>query len=213
MPEDLDVDEWELYEAMEKVAQSESVKEIREKVELPPVVNRWVEVVGQFSLHNDYAATMAFYTTVGQLIKDHVRIPVGKLALDTRIHFCWIQTARSGKTTMFDFLSPVWDRVFNLINNHPLTLERPRGPLNGVNEFTLSNPDAFTDQALLGTIKIDQPNPEYARGADNVDFEGNPIPELIDIPIAGALFGSGIIAFDEFEHSGILKKRNISRTQ
>jgi histone H3/H4 len=58
----------------------------------------------------------------------------------------------------------------------------------------------------LGTIKIDQPNPEYARGADNVDFEGNPIPELIDIPIAGALFGSGIIAFDEFEHSGIFKE-------
>ena len=93
----------------------------------------------------------------------------------------------------FDFLSPVWDRLFKLINNHPLTLERPRGPLNGVNEFTLSNPDAFTDQALLGTIKIDQPNPEYARGADNVDFEGNPIPELIDVPIAGALFCSGII--------------------
>ncbi len=36
MPEDLNVDEWELYEAMEKVAQSDTIKEIREKVELPP---------------------------------------------------------------------------------------------------------------------------------------------------------------------------------
>jgi len=208
MPEDIDVDEWEFYEAIEKMSQGEAIKEIREKVELPPIVKRWVDVVSEFSLHNQYAATMAFYTTVGQLVKDHVRIPVGKLALDTRIHFCWIQTARSGKTTMFDFLSPVWDKAFTKINNHPLTLPKPRGPLNGVNEFTLSNPDAFTDQALLGTIKIDQQNPEWARGRDqdNVDFEGNPIPEFIDVPIAGALFGSGIIAFDEFEHSGIFKE-------
>ena len=62
MPEDIDVDEWEFYEAIEKMAQGEAIKEIREKVELPPIVKRWVDVVSEFSLHNQYAATMAFYT-------------------------------------------------------------------------------------------------------------------------------------------------------
>ena len=35
MPEDINVDEWEFYEAIEKMSQGEAIKEIREKVELP----------------------------------------------------------------------------------------------------------------------------------------------------------------------------------
>lgn len=205
MTEDLDVDAWELYDALEKI-QSEEVEELKvNKIDLPKCVQRWQNVVGQFSLHNDYPAVMSYYVTLGQIVKDVVRIPVGRLSLDPRIQFCWIQTARSGKTTMFDFLSPVWENIFNLVNNHPTTLKKPRGPLYGVNEFNLQNPDAFTDQALLGTIKKDQPNPDWVRGEDNLDINGDPIPELIDLTINGALFGSGIIAFDEFEHSGIFK--------
>ena len=205
MPEDLEVDAWELYDALEKL-QDEEMEELKvNKIDMPKCVQRWQEVVGQFSLHNNYPATMSYYVTLGQITKDILRIPVGRLSLDPRIQFCWIQTARSGKTTMFDFLSPVWEKTFTLVNNHPTTLDKPRGPLYGVNEFNLQNPDAFTDQALLGTIKKDQPNPDWVRGEDNLDVNGDPIPQEIDITVYGSLFGSGIIAFDEFEHSGIFK--------
>ena len=54
-------------------------------------------------------------------------------------------------------------------------------------------------------MKINTPNPDYnrvdARGDDEYD-----IPELIDMTIYGSLYGSGVIAFDEFEHSGIFKE-------
>ena len=204
MAEDLEVDAWEMYDALEKVYTAEEMKTL--KVDMPPNVQRWVEVVGEFSLHNDYPATMSYFVTMGQILKDLIRIPVGRLSLDPRIQYCWIQTARSGKTTMFDFLSPVWKKTFELVNNHPTTLKKPRGPLTGVHEFNLQNPDAFTDQALLGTIKKNITNPDWIRGEDNLDINGDDIPELIDETINGALFGSGIIAFDEFEHSGIFKE-------
>jgi len=206
MVEDLEVDEWELYEALEKMQNVDIEIERRGSVTMPEVVVRWTEVVTQFSLYNDYPAQMAFFTTLGQVLKDKLRVPVGRLSLDPRIHFCWIQTARSGKTTMFDFLSPVWKRTFELINEHPMTGENPRGPLSGVNYFNLQNPDAFTDQALLGTKKFGVNNPQWVRGEENEDINGDPIPEFIDLDIEGALFGSGIIAFDEFEHSGIFKE-------
>jgi len=208
MVEDLEVDEWELYEALEKMEKMDRGEETqrRSAVTMPKVVQRWTDVVTQFSLYNDYPAQMAFYVTLGQLLKDKLRVPVGRLSLDPRIHYCWIQTARSGKTTMFDFLSPVWQKTFTLVNEHPMKGDNPRGPLSGVSEYNLQNPDAFTDQALLGTIKMGQPNPDWVRGEENLDIDGNPMPEEIDLNINGALFGSGIIAFDEFEHSGIFKE-------
>ena len=206
MAEDLNVDEWELYDALEKMDTQDFDTVRIEKTELPAPALRWTEVVTEFSLYNDYPATMSFFMTLGQILKDTVRVPMGRLALDPRIHFCWVQTARSGKTTMFDFLQPVWDRTFTILNEHPLTQTPPKGPLDGVKRFSLNNPDAFTDQALLGTKKFDVKNPDWVRGEENLDINGDPIPEFIDIDIEGALFGSGIIAFDEFEHSGIFKE-------
>ena len=205
MGQDYDIDAWEIYDKLDAIRKDEVYTTLRsESVTLPDDVKRWVDVVGQYSLHNEYPATMGYFVTIGQILKDSVRIPIGRLALDPRIHFCWIQSARSGKTTMFDFLMPVWNRLFELTNTHPTRLREPRLPLRGVKEFNLQNPDSFTDQALLGTLKVNQPNPDYDRGqANEEDYN---IPEVTDIPIYGSLFGSGIIAFDEFEHSGIFKE-------
>ena len=204
MAEDLNVDEWELYDALAKVTDTSSLGVIRsKKVELPKDVLRWCEVVGEFSLYNDYSAKMSYFVTMGQILKDVIRVPIGRLALDPRIHYCWIQTSRSGKTTMFDFLQPVWEQTFNLINAHPITENRL--PETGVKEFTLNNPDSFTDQSLLGTMKMNVPNPDYNRQEAREDDEYD-TPELIDLTVMGSLFGSGIIAFDEFEHSGIFKE-------
>tara|TARA_R110001592_G_scaffold8366_7_gene45753 strand:- start:362 stop:1888 length:1527 start_codon:yes stop_codon:yes gene_type:complete len=204
MTEDLDVDEWELYDALAKVTDTSSLGVIRsKKVELPKDVIRWKNVVGEFSLYNEYSAKMSYFVSLGQILKNEIRVPIGRLALDPRIHYCWIQTSRSGKTTMFDFLSPVWEATFNLINGHPITENRL--PNTGVSEFTLNNPDSFTDQSLLGTMKMNVPNPDYNRQEAREDDDYD-TPELVDLTIMGSLFGSGIIAFDEFEHSGIFKE-------
>ena len=209
MTEDLNVDEWDMYDALAKITDTgSSLEPIRSRrVELPKDVLRWRDVVGQFSLHNEYPAVMSYFVTLGQMLKDSVRIPVGRLALEPRIHFCWIQTSRSGKTTMFDFLEPVWSKTFDLINAWPTTQDQT--PLTGVKHFTLENPDSFTDQGLLGTMQIDAPNKDFSRvdkRAAEAAGEDYDIPETIDKTIYGSLYGSGIIAFDEFEHSGIFKE-------
>ena len=204
MAEDLDVDEWELYDALAKVTETNSLEVIRsKKVKLPDDVVRWTNVVGEFSLYNDYSAKMSYFVSLGQILKDSIRVPIGRLSLDPRIHYCWIQTSRSGKTTMFDFLNPVWKETFKLINNHPIT--KNKLPLSGVSEFTLNNPDSFTDQSLLGTMRMGVPNPDYDRAEAREDDDYD-TPEMVDLTIFGSLFGSGIIAFDEFEHSGIFKE-------
>lgn len=210
---DFDVDEWELYDSL--VSMNEEVARIiekREAVELPKATQDWVKGVTKYSVYNDYPAAMSYFVTLGQILKDCVRVAVLGTPLDTRIHFCWIQTARTGKTTMFDFLQPTWEHLFTRINEYPMspvfeeiTNKRPRGPLTDVNKFTLENPDAFTDQALVGTIKLNQPNDRYTEGEEVLDENGDPEPEFKDKIINGALFGSGFIAFDEFEHSGIFK--------
>ena len=204
--EDNTVDEWDMYDALAKMNEIDSLSPIRsKKTKLPEDALRWQKVVGEFSLYNEYPAIMSYFVSLGQILKDDIRVPIGRLALDPRIHYCWVQTARSGKTTMFDFLSPVWKQAFNLINHHPTTTDEPSLPLSGVKEYTLNNPDSFTDQALLGTMKINTPNPDYSRTEARND-EDYDTPELIDMTIYGSLYGSGIIAFDEFEHSGIFKE-------
>lgn len=206
MAQDYEVDAWEIYDKLERIQKDEIYTSMRsEHTVLPEDVQRWTEVVTRFSLYNEYPATMAYFVSLGQILKDTIRIPVGMLTLDPRIHYCWVQSARSGKTTMFDFLSPVWQRTFELVNNHGATLQEPTLPLSGVKEFNLQNPDSFTDQGLLGTLKVNQPNPDYDRVQARDDEDYN-IPEVTDIPIYGSLYGSGVIAFDEFEHSGIFKE-------
>ena len=133
MAEDLDIDELQMYDALAKVNEGDSLTVVRsKKTELPKDAIRWQKIVGEFSLYNEYPAMMSYFVTLGQLLKDDVRVPIGRLSLDPRIHYCWIQTARSGKTTMFDFLSPVWQRTFGLISHHPSTTDNPSLPLTGV---------------------------------------------------------------------------------
>ena len=211
-----ELDEWPYYDAINELTKEVRAPiELREVTSLPKVVLDWTEAVREYSMYNDYPAQMSFFVILGQILKDTVRIRAAGAPLDPRIHFCWIQTARSGKTTMWDFLSPTWNNIFDLVNKFPETREyeriweRQQGRRQDERAFTVNNPDAFTDQALLGTIKTGQPNPDYSRteaaqaAQDNEVYD---IPAEIDITRYGALHGSGIIAFDEFEHSGIFKE-------
>ena len=61
MAQDLDVDEWEMYDALQNMSNQEVLATVRsEKTEFPRDVERWVNVVGQFSLHNEYGQEKVF---------------------------------------------------------------------------------------------------------------------------------------------------------
>jgi len=116
------LDEWAYYDAINELTkEAREAIELREVVSLPKIVLDWTEEVKQYSMFNDYPAQMSFFVILGQILKNDVRIRAAGAPLDPRIHFCWIQTARSGKTTMWDFLSPTWQRIFDLVNNFPIT--------------------------------------------------------------------------------------------
>lgn len=165
----------------------EEIDSVQGDERLPSLVREWVSTFGQVSRHNEYAATLAYFNLLGQVLKDNVGIPYGFTVEDTRIHICWIQTARSGKSVLNDFYTQITNRTFNFINAQP-----------GVNsEFDIFDVVDYTDAALIGTTEK-VPNPDYEPGGDE--------PKEIERQVFGALEGSGLALFDEFESSGVFKR-------
>jgi hypothetical protein len=165
----------------------EEIDSIQGDERLPSLVREWVTTFGQVSRHNEYAATLSYFCLLGQVLKDYVRIPFGYSVEDSRIHVCWIQTARSGKSVLNDFYTQITDKTFNYINAQP-----------GVNsEFDIFDVVDYTDAALIGTTER-VPNPNYEPGGDE--------PKEIEQQVFGALEGSGLALFDEFESSGVFKR-------
>ena len=73
-------------------------EEVRE-IDLPAVVRNWEKVATSYSRYNNIPAIIGFYSLLGDLAKNMVEIPFGQTSTDTRVHYCWIKTARTGKTT------------------------------------------------------------------------------------------------------------------
>lgn len=147
--------------------------------ELPAIVNAWTEECVEVSKHNHFPATISFFTLLGQLCKDLVAIPMGRNIIDTRIHFCWIQTSGTGKSTLYNFFGPISKRVFELVNE----IEQDE-------VFDVFAIKEYTDAALIGSPQL------------QTDDEGQEV--LVAVP--GSLNGSGLAAWDEFENSGVFKK-------
>tara|TARA_R110000824_G_scaffold64747_2_gene169084 strand:+ start:751 stop:2169 length:1419 start_codon:yes stop_codon:yes gene_type:complete len=159
--------------------------EVQGDEQLPALVREWVETFGKVSRYNEFPATLAFFNLLGEIVKDYVWIPYGYTVEDTRIHVAHIQTSRSGKSVLNDFYSQICEKTFEYINAH-----------SDETVFDMFDIVDYTDAALIGsTIKI--PNPEFGE-------EGE--PREIDTQVDGALEGSGIALFDEFEASGVFKK-------
>jgi len=83
---------------------------------LPRVVRDFQKSAVEVSHYNDIPAGISFFTILGQICKDFITIPNGRNHEDTRIHFCWIQTSGTGKSTLWNFVGPVANRVFKRIN-------------------------------------------------------------------------------------------------
>ena len=89
------------------------IEEDIEEMDLPAIVKNWEKVATSYSRYNNIPAIIGFYTLLGDLVKNMVEIPFGPTTNDTRIHFCWIQTARTGKTTLIMYvLNPVAKEIF-----------------------------------------------------------------------------------------------------
>ena len=157
---------------------------IEDEEKLPELVRTWTDTFGKVSRQNEFPAILAYFTMLGQLMKDFVRIPYGYTIEDTRVHVCWIQNARSGKSVLNDFFSEIatltWEQIEEKYD---------------IGYTTFDCVD-FTDSALVSSY-VEVKNPD--RGE-----EGE--PEFIWNEVKGHIEGSGLLLFDEFESSGIFKK-------
>lgn len=185
----MNYDEYEINEEDWLVAE-ETAKPLTEN--LPKIVAEFQADAAKVSHYNEIPAAMSFFTILGQISKEFVTIPTGRNREDSRIHFCWIQTSGTGKSTLWNFVGPVAKRTFERINNvgtHPHLIS----PVDGhamPRRFDIFGVTDYTDSVLLGTFNED------------IDEDGNKSLERV----SGLLEGSGLAHWDEFEYSGIFKQ-------
>ena len=178
----------------------------------PKSVIEFINSACEVSNDNPIPASISYLSLIGQMCKDFIFIPKGRNTLDTRIHFCWIQTSGTGKSTLWNFVEPVSDKLFKLINagNHParigLNLINPiedkyEGIPRKFNIFSLTD---YTDAVLVGTWTEEK---EMQPSDENDPFSPEiPTGKMISERVAGRLEGSGLAHWDEFEYSGIFKQ-------
>ena len=104
-----------------------------------------------------------------------MHIPNGRNHEDVRVHFCWVQTSGTGKSTLWNFVEGVSDSIFDKINEegtHPPFIDPDTK--RGGKRFSEDNPNGlplmdndgfpikfntfsvidYTDSSLIG--KFDQ---------------------------------------------------------
>lgn len=152
---------------------------------LPSLVEQYVNSASEVSYYNEIPAALSYFVLLGQICKDMAAIPHGRRTDDTRIQLIWMQTSGTGKSELYNFFGPVSNYVFEVLNaNH------------GTN-FDIMDVEDTTDAGLIGTITEERET--------LTDDEGN--ATVVDVPVQvyGALEGSGLVAYDEFEYSGVFK--------
>ena len=157
---------------------------------LPAVVREFQKSAVEVSHMNGIPAAVSFFVLLGQISKDFVYIANGRNVEDTRVHFGWIQTSGTGKSTLWNFVGPVAEGVHARINSdgkHPNMVWRDFNHPTIFDTFSLTD---YTDAVLIGKFNKE------------LDDEG----EVEWLRIPGQLEGSGLAHWDEFEYSGIFKQ-------
>ena len=204
-------------------AEQQQVREI----DLPAVVRNWEKTAISYSRHNNIPSIIGFYSILGDLVKRFIEIPYGQTTTDTRIHYVWIQTARSGKTTLVMYvLTPVAKKIFEELENDPYV------------ESAVLNLADYTTAALVGDHIFNEKFKEDAgdilekelraiegdpmngvaptRNFNNDDERIQAVNEAYEtyemskdrwIIDYGPLHGEGIWFADEFEGSGVFKDK------
>ena len=172
----------------------QDINDMTVEEKLPRAVIEWTNTMGEVSRYNEYPAILEYFCLLGQILKDMITIPYGYTKEDTRFHVGWVQTARSGKSVLNDFLTQITLKTFKYINAQ-------MGRHEDDPYFTMFDVVDYTDAALIGSVKTVR-NEHYGE-------EGHPTSDEKEVEkqVYGALEGSGLALFDEFESSGIFKKK------
>ena len=169
---------------------------------LPRIIEDWKKTILTVSHNNDVPAIASFFTILGQITKNFIMIPRGKNVEDSRLHFCWIQTSGTGKSTLWNFMSPVTKQLNDKINKfegtHGIPIDEDGNELFPHNHYDNFDIIDYTDAALIG----------YYDRYDNPDFDADDpqSKKFIYKRVAGSLEGNGIAHWDEFEYSGVFKQ-------
>ena len=176
------------------------------EAQLPRIVREFQKSASEVSHQNEIPAAVSFFTILGQLTKDFVQIPNGRNIEDSRIHFCWIQTSGTGKSTLWNFVGPVSKMTFDMINakgTHPPleTNSQTEGVEAVMNRtFNTFGVTDYTDSVLIGGWTEKKEMEEDENGVERWTGQMTPYRK------AGLLEGSGLAHWDEFEYSGIFKQ-------
>jgi hypothetical protein len=177
------------------------------KEKMPKVVEEWKKAALTVSHKNDIPAMMAFFVTLGQIVKDFIKIPRGANAEDSRVHFCWIQTSGTGKSTLWNFLGPVNKSLNAKINEfegvRAILVDAENNENYTANFYNIFDVVEYTDAALIGfydKVINSQYDKNAEDNADNKEWNFN--------RMAGALEGNGLAHWDEFEYSGVFINKN-----
>ena len=184
---------------------------------LPAVVQQFQKSAANISHYNETPAVISFFTILGQICKDFIAIPFEEEYEDTRIHFLQIQTSGTGKTVLSNFVQPIARSVFEKINakqKHPfnMNVEVPVKDANGniekdadgkpIMHYARKHFDVFSVQVATSAALVGH----YAL-QDEMETDDNGTSRLtgkkIQVKMNGALEGSGLAHWDEFERSGI----------
>jgi len=184
---------------------------------LPAVVQQFQKSAMDISHFNETPAVISFFTILGQLCKDFIAVPFEEEYEDLRIHFLHIQTSGTGKTTLSNFVQPIARSVFEKVNakkkhSFNTNVEVPVLDNNGNIEkdedgnvtmhyvrkkFDVFSVQVATSAALVGHYAIQ----------DEMETDDNGNSRLtgkkVQVKMNGALEGSGLAHWDEFERSGI----------
>ena len=199
-------------------------EEVRE-IDLPAVVRNWEKVATSYSRYNNIPAIIGFYSLLGDLAKNMVEIPFGPTSTDTRVHFCWIQTARTGKTTLISYvLNPVAKEIFKELEDDPYVESKvlnfadyTTAALVGTyyeNKKFVEDPEKilqiFNDEETKLSTLLDDGDITQAEYLTKLE-EAEKLRDLAKerwIIEYGPIHGQGLWFADEFEGSGVFKDKS-----
>tara|TARA_R110002167_G_scaffold238865_1_gene443992 strand:+ start:1443 stop:3212 length:1770 start_codon:yes stop_codon:yes gene_type:complete len=229
MKEEREVSEYEIDYDYDDEHLDISEEEIREK-RLPEVVLNFEKVATEYSRGNNVPAIVSFYSILGDLVKYFTIIPFAKTGQDTRIHCLWIQTARTGKSTLIKYVFlPIIEKLKKeLVNDKYSNID-----IMEINSYTVAG--------LAGSYRENKDYEVYEKNPERADLELEADLELLlnkrndgdideveyqkgrvralklserklqsDYQVNGPLEGDGWAVLDEFHNSGIFaaKKHN-----
>lgn len=198
-------------------------EEIIRENKLPKVVLNFEKVATEYSRGNNVPAIITFYSILGDLVKDFTIVPFGKTKQDTRIHFLWIQTARTGKSTLIKYvLLPILNKLKKKLSKDKYT------------NIDIMELNSYTVAGLAGSYRENEDFKEYANNPDKINEEYTADIQLLqakrddgtltefkyqqgrkraeklrkrkqqaDYQVNGPLEGDGWAVLDEFHNSGV----------